>query len=56
MIAVNLSITLKDDEKEHILRAYLDYLKSTFKIIVSTGYEKGHISERNKDEIGIIDF
>ena len=44
------------DKAEESLISYLDYLKSSFKILKSAGYGKGHRLNNNENTRGVIDY
>lgn len=44
------------DRSEESLIGYLDYLKTSFKIVNSTGYGKGHRLANNENTRGVIDY
>lgn len=48
-------IDLKNQE-EHVLTAYLDFLKNSFSITEAAGYGKGHRLESHPSAFGIIDY
>ena len=44
------------DRAEESMIGYLDYLKSSFKILKSTGYGKGHRLINNENTRGVLDY
>ncbi len=57
VICVKLLLPIDDlNEVEKILIDYLDYLKSRFNILKSTGYGKGHRLANNENTRGILDY
>jgi len=57
LICIKLNETIPEiSAAEEVLLAYLDYLKTTFKITSSAGYGKGHRLKGKEDTHGIIDY
>ena len=57
IICVKLSQTADDlDRAENSMISYLDYLKSSFNIVKSTGYGKGHKLNHDESTRGILDY
>lgn len=57
LICVQLLEPIKDSVKaEEMMIAYLDYLKSAFKINSAVGYGKGHVLRNNAAVHGVLDY
>ena len=57
VICVKLLIPANDpDQAEESLISYLDYLKTSFKIVKATGYGKGHRLANNESTRGVLDY
>ncbi len=57
VICVKLQQPADDlDRAEESLISYLDYLKSSFKILKSTGYGSGHRLANNENTRGVLDY
>ena len=57
LICVKLLEAVNDSARsEQLLIAYLDYLKTAFKINSSVGYGKGHTLRRNPSVHGVLDY
>jgi hypothetical protein len=57
VICVKLSVPASDlTAAEDVLVNYLDYLKTSFKIVSAAGYGKGHRLKDREDTRGIIDY
>ncbi|MBL7743610.1 MAG: hypothetical protein JNN00_09090 [Chitinophagaceae bacterium] len=57
IICVQLKVAITSlSDAEDMMIAYLDYLKTTFKIRSATGYGKGHRLKGREDTRGIIDY
>jgi hypothetical protein len=57
VICVKLLKPTEDlDQAEETLTSYLDYLKTSFKVLKSAGYGKGHRLANNQNTRGILDY
>ncbi|MES1220207.1 MAG: hypothetical protein ABUT20_32190 [Bacteroidota bacterium] len=56
IVSVDMKNSFDSTDAEDILIAYMDYLKSSFKVTEAAGYGKGHTMKNHASAKGIIDY